>query len=81
MPAIEQVFLNPVSRGGLSLGASLGPELFEAVGQAPENPKDGDGVRFLDPAVIFPVSYVQSVVSAVLDAPTSLFKRQPLFFV
>src|ERR1035437_5270471 len=39
-PAVEVIFLHPISRGRLPLGPPFGPQLFEGVGEAPKDPQE-----------------------------------------
>lgn len=78
--SIELIFFDPVSGGGFPLGAALGPDVLEGVGEAPKDAEDCCGIRLTNAAFILSVGHVQSVVGSVFDAPSLLFQLQPLGF-
>lgn len=78
---VRNVAFNPVDGGRLAAWATDGPDVFEGVGEPPEDAQDGGRVRVVNSALVLPVSHIQGVMCAVLHAPTLLFQAQPLSLV
>ena len=72
------ILFGPVPRSGFTLGTSFGPDLFEGIGNASENPQNGRCDGLMNATFIFSMGDVQGVMSSIFDSPSLLFQTQPL---
>ena len=76
-PAIAGVAFEPINGSGLAFRSTLGPDVFEGIGEATKEAENGCGIVMADATGVFAVGDIERVMRAVLYAPTLLLQTQP----